>query len=102
MQSGVSKVVAFLKQLAGVFMCIKKDICSGLSYCKRFWFAPKEFQFKLFIQDFILNHIIKYHSYTENGFITHRCAKSKTSAHEESSIQCHFVSFMQIKQLIAF
>lgn len=46
----------------------------------------KEFQFKLFIQDSILNHIIKYHSYTENRFIAYRCAKTKTSAHENSSI----------------
>lgn len=46
----------------------------------------KEFQFTLFIQDSILNHITKYHSYTKIGFIAYRCAKSKTSTHEESSI----------------
>jgi len=48
---------------------------------------PKqEFHFKLFIQDTILNHIIKYNSYAENRFIAYRCAKNKTSAHEKSSI----------------
>lgn len=58
----------------------------------------KEFQFKLFIQHSILNHIIKYDFYTENRFIAHRCAKIKTSAHEKSSIPQYFIYFAHIKQ----
>lgn len=43
MQSGVSKVVAFLKQLAGVFMCIKRIYAAGLAIANDSGLLPKNF-----------------------------------------------------------